>query len=99
MSAFMPDYDVVTVHTSTTVSNVALTTSGPATFNFVNTGNQAVVVGLTQSGTPTGNVCIPAGWPMMIQCQNPERTPGTVYAWIYAVSGTPDVYVSSGFEV
>jgi hypothetical protein len=99
MSAFMPDFDVVTVNATTTVSNVAVPTSGPATFNITNAGANPVIVGLTQSGTPSGNVVIPAGWPMMLQAQNPERTPGTVYVWVTATTGTSTVYVSSGFEV
>ena len=99
MSAFMPDFDVVYVHSSTTTSNVAVPTSGPATFNITNAGTNPVIVGLTQGGAPTGNVCIPGGWPMMLQCQNPERTPGTVYVWVTALNSTSTVYVSSGFEV
>lgn len=99
MSAFMPDFDVVHVSATTTVSNVAVPTSGPATFNITNAGTVPVIVGLTQSGAPTGNVVIPGGWPMMLQCQNPERTPGTVYVWVTTTTGSADVYVSSGFEV
>jgi hypothetical protein len=99
MSAFMPDYNVVHVAATTTVSNVAVPTSGPATFNITNVGSDAVLVGLTQSGAPKGNVVIPSGWPMMLQAQNPERTPGTVYVWVTALTSTANVYISSGFEV
>ena len=99
MSAFMPDSEVVVVSATTTLSNVAVPTSGPATVMVTNAGTDAVMVGLTQNGSPTGNVVIPAGWPMLVQCQNPERTPGTVYVWITALNSTSTVYVSSGFEV
>jgi hypothetical protein len=99
MSAFMPDFDVVAVAATTTLSNVAVPTSGPATFSITNVGTDAVLVGMTQGGAPTGNVVIPAGWPMLLQAQNPERTPGTVYVWVTALNSTANVYITSGFEV
>jgi hypothetical protein len=99
MAAFIAEFDMVNVHSSTTLSNVAIPTSGPATVLVTNTGSNGVIVGLTQGGAPTGNVVIPGGWPMVLQCPNPERTPGTVYVWVTALAGTPEVYVSSGFEV
>ena len=97
--SFMPSSDVVKVSATTTVSNVAVPTSGPATVNVSNTGTVAVQVGLTQGGVPTGNVVIPAGWPMTVQCQTPEKTPGSVYVWVTSLSSTSDVYITSGFEV
>lgn len=99
MSAFLADFDAVKVSASTTTSNVALTTSGPGTFYVTNTGTVPVKVALTQDGTLLANVVIPGGWPQILQCQNPERTPGTMYALITTLSSTADVYITSGFEV
>ena len=99
MSGFLADFDAVKVSASTTTSNVALTTSGPGTFYVTNTGQNPVSVALTQNGSNLANVVIPSGWPQILQCANPERTPGTVYALVTAITGTADVYFTSGFEV
>ena len=99
MSGFLADFDAVKVSATTTMSNVALRSSGPGTFYVTNTGTTPVMVALTQNGSNTANVVIPGGWPQIVQCQNPERTPGTVYALVTMVSGTADVYFTSGFEV
>ena len=98
MSGFLADFDAVKVSATTTLSNVALTTSGPGSFYVTNTGTTAVKVALTQDGTNTANVVIPGGWPQIVQIQNPERVPGTVYALVTMVSGTADIYFTSGFE-
>ena len=101
MSGFLADSNYTKVTATTTASNVAVFTSGPASFNVTNTSANAVVIGFTQdtAANIAGNVVIPGGWPMMVQAQNPERTPGTIYAYVQAISGTADVYITSGFEV
>jgi hypothetical protein len=99
MSGFLADFDAVLVQATTTTSNVALSTSGPGTFYVSNTGTVPVKVALTQDGSNLANVVIPGGWPQIVQIQNPERVPGTVYALVTAVSSTANVYITSGFEV
>ena len=105
MAAFLADSPATLVTlTDGTTANVALATSGPATFMVTNLGGAAVSVALTQTGTGTiSTTVIPSGWPMMLQCANPERVPGTVYALVTAIntgSGfASNVYITSGFEV
>ena len=100
MSAFLATPGLTAITLSTTASNTAVQTSGPSTFLVTNVGTDAVQVGLTQgTGAPFGNVVIPGGWPQMIQCQSPEKVPGTVYVIAKSLTGTPTIYVAPGFEV
>jgi len=100
MSGFLADSDATLIQATTTVANTAVQTSGPATFSITNVGTVPVLVGLGQgSSTFIGNVAVPPGWPMILQCQNPERTPGTVYVYTQAIGGSANVYITSGFEV
>lgn len=100
MSGFLADADSTLIQATTTTSNTAVFTSGPATFNVTNVGTNPVKIGLSQGdGSAFGNVVVPGGWPMTLQCANPERTPGTVYVIATAIGGSANVYVTSGFEV
>lgn len=100
MSAFLADFNAVLIQANTTVANTAVSTSGPATFTVTNVGTYPVLVGLSQGdSTAFGNVAVPPGWPMVLQCANPERTPGTIYVFTQSVGGDSNVYVTSGFEV
>lgn len=102
MSGFLADTDVVTVAATTTVANVTLTTTGPSTFFVSNEGPATVLIGLTQTGTPTGNIALTADNGQIIQCPNPERYPGVLYAWVQVIGNlgsTANVFISGGFEV
>jgi hypothetical protein len=102
MSGFLADTDIVTIAATSTVANVTLTTTGPSTFYVSNEGPATVLVGLTQGGTPTGNIALTADNGQIIQCANPERTPGVLYAWVQTIGGlgtTANVFISGGFEV
>lgn len=102
MSGFLADTDIVTVAATPTVANVAVTTSGPSTFFVSNEGPATVSIGLTQGGVPAGNIALTADNGQIIQCINPERYPGTVYAWVQVIGNlgtTANVFISGGFEV
>ena len=102
MSGFISEFDITTVAATTTVANIALPTTGPATFYISNEGPATIQVGLTQSGTPTGNIAITADNSQIVQCANPERTPGSVYCWVKTIGNlgtTANVFITSGFEI
>jgi hypothetical protein len=102
MSGFLADTDIVSVAATRTVSNVTVTTTGPSTFYVSNEGPATVLVGLTQGGVPAGNVAITADNGQILQCVNPERVPGTLYAWVQTIGNlgtTANVFISGGFEV
>ena len=102
MSGFLADTDIVTVAATRTVSNVTLTTTGPSTFYVTNEGPATVLVGLTQGGTPIGNVAISSDNGVIIQCANPERVPGQLYGWVQTIGNlgtTANVFITGGFEV
>jgi hypothetical protein len=102
MSGFLADTGITTVAATTTVANVTLTTTGPSTFFVSNEGPATVSIGLTQGGTPVGNIALTADNGQVIQCVNPERYPGTLYAWVQTIGNlgpTANVFISGGFEV
>jgi hypothetical protein len=102
MSGFLADTDIVTVAATSTVANVTLTTTGPSTFFVSNEGPATVLIGLTQGGTPIGNVALTADNGQIIQCPNPERVPGVLYAWVKTIGNlgtTANVFITGGFEV
>lgn len=102
MSGFLADTDIVTVAATATVSNVAVTTTGPSTFFVSNEGPATVLIGFTQGGVPAGNVALTADNGQVLQCVNPERYPGTLYAWVKTIGNlgtTANVFISGGFEV
>ena len=102
MSGFLADTGITTVAATTTAANAAITTTGPSTFFVSNEGPATVSIGLTQSGTPVGNIALTADNGQVIQCVNPERYPGTLYAWVQVIGNlgsTANVFISGGFEV
>ena len=98
MSSFLSDGDVTIVQASPTLSNVALFTSGSSIFMVANEGPGTVIIGLNQgNGQAIGNVAITADNNLIIQAQQPERTPGTIYALVSSPT-TANVYITPGFE-
>ena len=102
MSGFLSEFDVVTISATATASNTALSTTGPATFFISNEGPATIQVGLTQGGTPTGNLALTVDNGQIIQCANPERVPGQLYGWVRTIGNlgtTANVFITGGFEV